>query len=387
MNNNTTPPVIYYHSVAPSLFESWPLKWLTLELRFFEDQLAFLKNRNYDSIFLYEWLAYRVKNKPLRNKTVCLTFDDGLLDNYVYAFPLAKKYGFRFTIFVSPEFIDPREIVRPTLEDVWAGRCREDELQARGYASWPELRIMQESGVVDIQSHTMSHDKYIASSRIKAFYYGGHLGVYPILNANPALKPTYPADPGFEKRLPTGAPLFEEASAVIVRKHTVNPGFLEEAAAIARRHSLEHPDQRPAYESEVRRLHGQYDRRGELITDIESAEAYRRRLHYEVVTSKQLLEEKLEKEVWFLCWPHGDNNAEAHQLAREAGYLATTSGKMTETADHPDRIPRFGAGKVRNSRWLSRNKFHYKIASHFKQQPFLMLSQANDLKNKYLKKA
>lgn len=224
--SNVNPPVIYYHSVAPAPQPDWCLNWLTLPLRFFEDQLAFLRSNQYKTIFLEEWLAYRTGEKQLHQKAVCLTFDDGLLDNWVYAFPLAKKYGVRFTLFVAPECLDPRALVRPTLEDVWNGDCQESDLNTKGYVSWQELKIMQESGVVDVQSHTMTHEKHVASDRIKNYYYGGPAGVYAIWNTNPAMKPFYMADPGFNKRIPWGTPLFEERSAVIVKKHVINPQFL-----------------------------------------------------------------------------------------------------------------------------------------------------------------
>lgn len=379
------PPVIYYHSVAPQLFESWCLRWLTLRLRFFEDQMAFLRRRGYRSLFLEEWHALRREKKTAPGSAVCLTFDDGLLDNWVYAYPIAQKYGMRFTLFVSPDCVDPRDLVRPTLEDVWAGRCRESELQGLGYATWPELKKMQESGVVDVQSHTMTHAKYIDRPDLQSFYYGGHAGMHAILNSRPALRPFYLTDPEFEAYLPWGTPLFRERSAVVARRHFINEAFVAEVLERAQNHDLTDPAQRPAFESEARGLHTEYQKREKLVTEVESESDYQARLRYEIIDSKKTIEEKLGKPVRFLCWPHGENNAHAHALAREAGYLATTSGKMKDEAGRTDRIPRIGAASVREHLWLSRRKFHYKIASHYRQQPYLALSMANDLKNKILK--
>ena len=146
-----SPPVIYYHSVAPVLFDNWIQKFLTLPLQTFEDQLDYLQSNDFRAIFFDEWLAFRNGGQTVSGKEICIAFDDGLLDNWVYADPGAKKYGMRFTLFVSPECVDPRPIVRPTLEDVWSGRRRKNELDGLGYLSWPEIKLMQESGVVDIQ--------------------------------------------------------------------------------------------------------------------------------------------------------------------------------------------------------------------------------------------
>ena len=381
---NTSPPVFYYHSVAPAPFEGWVLKFLTIQLAIFEDQLAWLKANHFKSIFLDDWSAIRTGQKTGTGKEVCLTFDDGLLDNWVYAFPLAKKYGLRFTLFVSPECIDPQNVVRPTLEDVWNENCRAEDLNALGYLTWNELKIMQESGVVDVQSHTMTHAKYIASPLLKKFYYGGFEGLHPILNAHPEMRASYMHEPDFEKRLPWGAPLFEESSAVTVKKHSIQPAFAEEVFALAGKHDLASANQRPAFEAEARQLHENYRQSGQLLESVETETDYQARLAYEIIDSKSIIEEQLKKPVQFLCWPHGDNTAEAHDLAKQAGYLATTSGKMDSEKNKPGRIPRIGADFT-NALPVSRLKFQYKIASHYKKQPWYSLWLANELRHSLLK--
>lgn len=381
------PPVIYYHSIAPDYFKGWVLDWLTMKLRFFEDQMAYLQKNEFTSIFLDEWFEYRQGRKQSKEKQVCLTIDDGLLDNWVYAYPMAKKYGQKLTMFVSPECVDPRDIVRPTLEDVWAGNCKEEELEARGYMSWNEIKAMQESGFVDIQSHTMTHAKFVKSTQLKSFYYGGYLGLHPILNANPAMKPYYMADPNFESRLPYGYPLFEESSSVVTRRHFINPDFIQEIVNLADKYKVEDVSQRVAFEKAARKIHKAYIEVENLIAFIESEDEFKKRMRYEVIDSKTIIEEKLDKPVRFMCWPHGDNSMEAHRLALANGYLATTSGKMLNESGKKDRIPRFGASTSKDHLWLSRQKFNYKICSHFQKQPYYAIWLANEMKNKVLNKS
>ena len=383
---NLSPPVIYYHSVAPQPFEGWVQNFLTFQLAYFEDQLAYLKSQSCRAVFFGEWMEFRRGLKKVSGREIALAFDDGLLDNWVYAFPLVKKYGMRFTLFVAPECVDPRDIVRPTLEDVWNGRCREEDLQGLGYLSWKELKLMQESGVVDIQSHTMTHAKYTASSRLDGFYYGGFKGLHPILNAEPSLRSNYMNDPAFESRLPLGTPLFHERSAAVVRINTINPDFLAEAGAEAAKQDLSDPGQRPAYEQAVMKLYGEYKSAGKLVESVETEAEYQARLRYEVVHSRQVIEEQLNKKVDFLCWPHGDNTMEAHALALEAGYQATTAGKLTGEGNQTDRIPRIGAHWELGT-WLNRRKFHYKIASHYHRQPYYTFWLANEYKNRILNKS
>lgn len=67
----------------------------------------------------------------------------------------------------------------------------------------------------------------------------------------------------------------------------------------------------------------------------------------------------------FLCWPHGDHNATAHQLAIQGGYLATTSGSKQNTPDCLERIPtRIGIFHVRHNRLLSLLKVRYKLGCY-----------------------
>ena len=381
-----SPPVIYYHSVAPALFNNWVQKFLTLPLETFEDQMGYLRSNGFRAVFFDEWLAFRTGAKAVSGKEICIAFDDGLLDNWVYAYPVAKKLGLTFTLFISPECVDPRDIVRPTLEDVWSGRLRPTELEGLGYLTWAEIKQMQASGVVDIQSHTMTHAKYAVSGRINSFYYGGFKGLHPILNAHPELRSNYMSDRGFEQRLFWGAPLFEEQSAVIARRHTINPDFMQELAALADKYDLLIPEHRPVYETAARELHRQYEAAGNLVTGVESEADYQARLRYEVVESKAVLERALQKPVRFLCWPHGDNTPEAHALAKQSGYLATTAGKLVHEAGQTDRIPRIGTSWSLGA-WLNRQKFHYKISSHYHKQPYYTFWLANEYKNKILKRS
>ncbi len=381
-----SPPVLYYHSVAPKPAENWVLNFLTLPLADFEAQLGYLRDKQFRAIFFDEWLAFRKGEKTVSGKEICLAFDDGLLDNWVYAFPIAKKYGMRFTLFVCPECVDPRDIARPTLEDVWAGNCSESELDDRGFISWKELQIMQNSGVVDIQSHTMSHDKYPVATKLRGFYYGGFEGFYPAINTQPDQKPFYMADPGFKQWLPLGAPLFEEQSAVIALKYSINPAFFQEAAQLANNYALDQAEQRPVYENAIQLLHRKYQEAGRLVSEVESEADYQKRLAYEIIESKKQLEMRLNKPVQFLCWPHGDNTHEAHALAKSAGYLATTAGKLVEESAETDRIPRIGTS-WNHGPWLNRQKLHYKIESHYHKQPYYSLWLANEFKNKILQRS
>jgi peptidoglycan/xylan/chitin deacetylase (PgdA/CDA1 family) len=374
-----SPPIFYYHSVAPANYDGWMLDFLTLKLQNFEHQLRYLKQHGYRAIFLDEWLRIRQGNQKSEGNEVCLSFDDGYLDNWVYAFPIAKKYGLKFTLFVSPECIDPRPVVRLNLDNLWNRECEHAALDGLGYLTWAELKNMQESGVVDVQSHTMTHAKYVVSDHIQNFYYGGAEGLHRILNENPEKRHNYMIDPDFSKYLAWGTPLFQKKSSVVAQKHQINPVFTEECLALSKHYNLDNPGKRILYETAARELAEDHRQRGILIQSIESETERIKRLRYEIVESKSIIEAQLGKPVEFMCWPHGENSAETHQMALEAGYKATTAGNLTRETEKTDRIPRIGAD-FNTYWWFSLQKFHFKIGQHYRRQPFYMLGKVNDLR-------
>lgn len=379
-----SPLVIYYHSVAPKPFQGWLLGFLTMELARFEQQMEQIVQRGWDAVFLDEWWDLRNGNASPRRKKLCITFDDGLLDNWVYAFPIIRKLGLKMTLFVCPELIEPTDRVRPNLENVWKGECDAEKLVGLGQLSWGELRAMQRSGHVDVQSHTMSHTKYVVSDSLRAVYYGGFEGYYPLLNTcSSEEKPRYMHDPDLGQRMFLGTPLFMEASSVVARKHAIDAGFLEEAGRLASQHDLSLVGERPAYERRLRELYGRRMSEGGLVRAVESFPEQVERIEYEIISSKRVLEKELDKPIRFLCWPHGDNSDGAHAVAKEAGYVATTVGRMHARRGAQDRIPRVGT-HWRMAQAYARLKFDYKMGAHHGTQPYRAFWAMNELKNTLL---
>lgn len=102
----------------------------------FDRQMKYLKDNNFHTITPQEMYAALTEGEELPENPVVITFDDGYYDNYKYAYPILKKYGFKGTIFVVTSFLDRGQ---------------------QGYITWGQAQEMESSGVINIESHTVTH--------------------------------------------------------------------------------------------------------------------------------------------------------------------------------------------------------------------------------------
>lgn len=113
----------------------------------FDWQMNYLKNHGYTVVSMDEVKSFLEGEGTLPPKPVVITFDDGYRDNYIYAWPILKKYHFCATIYQvynstgGYNFFDADRGVQP--------RNR--------MLGWHEIREMRASGMVDFGAHTMDH--------------------------------------------------------------------------------------------------------------------------------------------------------------------------------------------------------------------------------------
>lgn len=147
-------PVIMHHHVSQSDRE------LNVNPGVFEDQLRVMSNRGWKTLSGDEFLYFAKNRNEAPKKCVLLTFDDGFADNYVFAYPLLKKYGMKAMLFVSTDLVAEGEVNRDGFKslshnDAWA--LAFTERRGEVMCTWSELVEMEKSGVIDIQSHGVSH--------------------------------------------------------------------------------------------------------------------------------------------------------------------------------------------------------------------------------------
>lgn len=88
--------VLFYHRVN-ILDNDYNL--LSVAPEHFEQQMRYLKD-NFNIVGLDE------KWDRLEGKNICITFDDGYLDNYEFAAPILEKYQIPATIFVATDYMN-----------------------------------------------------------------------------------------------------------------------------------------------------------------------------------------------------------------------------------------------------------------------------------------
>lgn len=107
IRNKEKIPVLCYHNLATAEekanFES-EKDW-TIDVQNFEEQLKYLKKHNYKTLTIKEFYEWKQGKIELPHKSVLITFDDGFLSNYHYAFPLLKKYNMNATVFLIGEYV------------------------------------------------------------------------------------------------------------------------------------------------------------------------------------------------------------------------------------------------------------------------------------------
>lgn len=128
-------PVIYYHHVEPmAQAQAEGHASLTVDSGIFTQQMAYLSSHGY-TFYSAEQLVDALRgHTTLSGKPVVVTIDDGYIDTYQNAYPIAKQYGVKFSLMVPTGL-----------------------LENPGYMTWNNLKEMVDSGTVFAYDHTWSH--------------------------------------------------------------------------------------------------------------------------------------------------------------------------------------------------------------------------------------
>lgn len=104
----------------------------------FEGQMKELKDKNIPVIRMQDFLAWKRGEKSIPPRAAIITFDDGWKSQYEVGWPIMKKYGYPFTLFIYTEGVKGMK---------YGGGAA---------MSWEMLAEMRDAGV-DIQAHSATH--------------------------------------------------------------------------------------------------------------------------------------------------------------------------------------------------------------------------------------
>jgi peptidoglycan/xylan/chitin deacetylase (PgdA/CDA1 family) len=159
-------PVLMYHHVTPND------GLVTVSPGTFRQQMAWLARHGYHGITCRD-LERFFDGEALPDKSVLITFDDGYLDNYVYAHPVLQEFGLHGVIFLVTGWIgtesQPRRHGSPGGSGSDLPHCPNHRdakaLIAAGQADramlrWSEVEAMQAAGTFEFHSHTHTHTRW-----------------------------------------------------------------------------------------------------------------------------------------------------------------------------------------------------------------------------------
>lgn len=296
----------------------------TLEPGDFEGKLEFLARNGYRTLSLDEALRYLRGHSDKPNRAVVLTIDDGRLSTWTVGHPLLRRYGMCATAYVIPGYLEEGP-PRPRLDQGSNGRGA-DELESSEAVDkstvmrWSEVELLHESGVVQIESHTMLHRRVPVSKRLLGF-----LGPDPEGPCYDYPKDASDRTPWTREALHdnVGLPLFENLP--LLAANTSWQGFravadlCRAATEGAGNGSVGSPGWQRWLRKELRRGRPWPD--GSVGLEGEQA--------WELSEAKRTVEGRLQgKTVRHFCYPHSLGTARSLRLALEAGYSTTAWGVL-----------------------------------------------------------
>ncbi len=142
-----SPRILMYHMIKTPI-KGAKFNGLRVSPEMFEKQLCYFKNNGWNFVTMSELIG-QFKNLP--GKTVAITFDDGFEDNYLYAFPLLKKYQAKATLY----------LVVDRHNNDWSTKKKSyhnsGELSREPKLTDEQVQAMLDSGVFELGGHTLTH--------------------------------------------------------------------------------------------------------------------------------------------------------------------------------------------------------------------------------------
>ena len=132
-------PVLLYHDFLTTIPNTDPDNFNYINTpQSFEENIKTLLENGYSFISMQELYDANSGKISLPEKPILITLDDGYYSNYEYVYPILKKYNVKASIYVVTDKVRTEE-------------------NGKKYLSWENCSEMQNSGLVEIYSHSKRH--------------------------------------------------------------------------------------------------------------------------------------------------------------------------------------------------------------------------------------
>jgi peptidoglycan/xylan/chitin deacetylase (PgdA/CDA1 family) len=328
-------PVFTFHSVEP---------------RRFETQLRFLAQNGYQTLTADEVCACLTHRRPIPERAICVTFDDGWASVWAVAYPLLKRFGMKAVCFLVPGLIGDSTARHPNLDDVAAGAASLAEIggreaSAESLCTWAEIRRMHADGVIDFQSHSMYHGLIFTSPEIVDFINPSY-DFYKMNFNVPVIR--YADADRFSRQVEWGTPIYAFDSRFSGKRRYFDDPAARSACTefVASKGGAKFFDG-SNWRRRLRTLVQMHRRTQPEAGRFESDEESRQSILDDLVRSKKAIECQLpHKAVRHFCYPWWVGSALATNLSKRAGYESNFLGILPErrtrnrAGDDPFRIGR-----------------------------------------------
>ncbi len=148
-------PVLMYHHVLPHGDN------ISVSVDLFQRQMQWLTENGWYTLSAEEFLKFKQNELSIPKKSVLLTFDDGWLDNYLYAYPILKAFNHHAIIFLVTDWTQRGIQHKPGKEITWHSHQEAIKLtQIAPQQSVLHLKQIEEmlnSNLIAFESHTHHH--------------------------------------------------------------------------------------------------------------------------------------------------------------------------------------------------------------------------------------
>jgi peptidoglycan/xylan/chitin deacetylase (PgdA/CDA1 family) len=144
-------PILKYHSISHDPQRDLaPAARTATDPFTFRQQMRFLMTAGCNPTDLSQVVGWLRDGVRPPDKTVIITFDDGLRDFYTHAFPVLQEHSFSATVFLPTGFIGTSRRSFNKIECL----------------TWSEVREMRKAGI-QFGSHTVSHPQLAELPRVE----------------------------------------------------------------------------------------------------------------------------------------------------------------------------------------------------------------------------